>query len=385
MTLDKLPVTVVTGFLGSGKTTLLRQLLGSSGRRLAVLINEFGDVGLDASLLNGCGLCPESGADNAVFTAAAGPPLVELANGCLCCTVQDEFLPVMESLLERRQQLDGVVIETSGLALPQPLVEAFQWPSIRTAATVDGVVTLVDGEALAGGHVVGDPEALERQRALDPQLEHTGELEDLFEDQLRCADLVLISRADRLDGEQLGRVQARIATSLRQGVMALPMAHGQVDPSLLTGLGQAAECSLQDRQGQHHHASDPVGHQSGAATRTNTPPGQGHDQGQGSWSGHPHSHAPIQSMALRLQGCWERQQLLHVLGEESRRQGLLRLKGRVPIRGKALPLQVQAVGPRLDAWFLPDSPGSEQLELVAIGLKPDRDAMLAALRSIRCG
>ena len=145
MNLQKIPTTIVTGFLGAGKTTLLRQILShAQGKRIAVIVNEFGELGIDGELLRGCGLgCDESGADNG--------QLFELANGCLCCTVQEEFAPVMEQLAARREQIDHLVIETSGLALPKPLVQAFQWPSLRNAFTVDAVVTVVDAPAVADG------------------------------------------------------------------------------------------------------------------------------------------------------------------------------------------------------------------------------------------
>ncbi len=223
----RLPVTVISGFLGAGKTTVLRHLLTRGGQRLAVMVNEFGSVGLDGDLIRSCGFCPEEEVDGR---------LVELNNGCLCCTVQDDFLPTMERLLERADQLDGIVVETSGLALPRPLLQALDWPAIRSRVHVNGVVTLVDGEALAAGSPVADAEALERQRAEDPSLDHLTAIDDLFEDQLQAADLVLISRADCLDASAMAEVQGRIKDKVRPGTALLPVSQGQVETSVVLGL-----------------------------------------------------------------------------------------------------------------------------------------------------
>ena len=185
----RLPVTVITGFLGAGKTTVLRHLLTQSGQRLAVMVNEFGTVGLDGDLIRSCGFCPDEEVEGR---------LVELNNGCLCCTVQDDFLPTMETLLQRSDQLDGIVVETSGLALPRPLLQALEWPAIRRRVHVNGVVTVVDGEALSSGSPVGDPEALERQRQEDQSLDHLTAIEDLFSVIVRLLPRAVKSRRIRL-------------------------------------------------------------------------------------------------------------------------------------------------------------------------------------------
>ncbi len=368
---SRLPVTVVTGFLGAGKSTLLRQLLLSSGLRLAVLVNEFGEVGIDADLIRSCGFCPEEELDGRV---------VELANGCLCCTVQDEFLPTMQLLLERADQLDGIVIETSGLALPEPLLQAFRWPEIRTRTRVSGVVTVVDGEALAQGHVVGDPAAIEAQRLADPSLDHLSAIEELFDDQLEAADLVLISRADCLQAEQITALQTELAAKLRPGVTVLPMARGQVPAALLLGLERD-----QGDHGMGDHTHDSHSHDSHSQGDHDHPHVHDPDPDHDDHHDHDHSHVAMQSVALRLEGPVDRQALESLLRSQIDRQNFLRLKGRAWLAGKAQPLQIQAVGPRIECWFDPKAAAADQdhlpgLELVALGLQVDGAALEQELR-----
>ena len=370
---SRLPVTVVTGFLGAGKSTLLRQLLLSSGLRLAVLVNEFGEVGIDADLIRSCGFCPEEELDGRV---------VELANGCLCCTVQDEFLPTMQLLLERADQLDGIVIETSGLALPEPLLQAFRWPEIRTRTRVSGVVTVVDGEALAQGHVVGDPAAIEAQRLADPSLDHLSAIEELFDDQLEAADLVLISRADCLQAEQITALQTELAAKLRPGVTVLPMARGQVPAALLLGLERD-----QGDHGMGDHSHDSHSHDSHSQGDHDHPHDHDHEPDHDDHHDHDHSHVAMQSVALRLEGPVDRQALESLLRSQIDRQNFLRLKGRAWLAGKAQPLQIQAVGPRLECWFDPKAAAADQdhlpgLELVALGLQVDGAALEQELRAL---
>src|SRR5215475_1846488 len=245
VSLARVPCTIVTGFLGAGKTTLIRHVIANArGRRLAVIVNEFGDVGIDGEILKGCGnaACPE---DN----------IVELANGCLCCTVADEFVPALDAILQK-DGVEHIVIETSGLALPKPLVQAFHWPAIKHRVTVDSVVVVVDGAALADGRVAHDLEALTQQRVADTALDHDDPIEEVFEDQIACADLVVLNKRDLMDSDGLAKALSTVNGTLTRAVKIVSVADGKVDPAVLLGLGIGSESDIENRRTRHDGEPD---------------------------------------------------------------------------------------------------------------------------------
>ncbi len=332
----RIPVTVVTGFLGAGKTSLVRHLLEhAAGRRIALVVNEFGELGVDREILAGCGIpgCEEDS-------------IVELANGCICCTVADDFLPTMRRLLGRATPPDHIVIETSGLALPKPLVKAFGWPEIRTRATVDGVIAVIDAAAVAAGLFAADPRAVERIRREDPSLDHETPLEELFEEQINCADLVVLNKTDQVDGDGLARAEAAVRRHLRPGVRFLRARHGALDPALLLGLQAEAEADLDSRP-SHHDA------------------------------GEPHEHDDFTSFVVELDRVTSPQGLAAAVRRLARELPVYRVKGFARLDDRPVRLVLQAVGDRVETYFdrpwRPGEPARSRFVVIGeAGLDRDR-------------
>jgi len=330
--MQKIPVTIITGFLGSGKTTVIRNLLqNKQGLKIAVLVNEFGEIGIDGELLQSCQLCEDEDIPNS--------PIVELTNGCLCCTVQEEFFPTMQVLLEKRDSLDAIVIETSGLALPKPLIQAFRWPEIRNGATVDGVITIVDAAALASGTLIGDLQAILSQRENDPNLEHETPIEELFEDQLACADLVLLSKTDLIEKQDELKVMQWLKSELRPGVRVLPIIEGQIDHQILLGFGASVEDNLSTRPSHHDEEEE-----------------------------HEHDDQ-INSLEWITDHQYNLESLISQLKQLVSEYEIYRIKGFVKIANKPMRLVLQGVGQRFDTFY--DRPWlmgePQQTKLVFIG------------------
>ncbi len=337
--MKKIPVTIITGFLGAGKTTLIRHVLEhAQGRRLALVINEFGDVGVDADILRGCGVdsCPEEN-------------IIELANGCICCTVADDFIPAIEALLARNPQPEHIIIETSGLALPKPLVKAFDWPEIRSKLTVDGVIAVVDGAAVSEGRFVDDPEKMAALRAADPNLDHENPLEEVYEDQLLCADMVIVNKADLLDEAGLKKILADISAEIPRAVKIVSTRQGKIDIDILLGLSAAAEDDLANRY-SHHDAEE------------------GHD------------HDDFDTFVVDLGPVQDGAVLAKRLADLAAKHDILRMKGFVHVEGKPMRLLVQGVGSRFhhhfDRVWKPDEKRASRL--VVIGEKGMNQAAIVA-------
>jgi len=306
----KIPATVITGFLGAGKTTLIRHVLeNANGKRIALIINEFGDLGVDSEIIDGCGIegCEEG-------------DVVELANGCICCTVADEFLPTMETLLDRDTPPDHIVIETSGLALPKPLVKAFNWPEIRSRVTVDGVVAVIDSPAVAEGRFADDPDAVDAERRADEALDHDSPLEEVFEDQLLVADMIVLNKADVIGEDGIAAVADDLSTHVRPGVHMVSSVNGSIDIGVLLGIGAGVEDDIDERR-THHDGDD------------------------------DHDHDDFESFVVELNDTDDPAALETLLADLTAEHDILRIKGFVHVPGKDMRHVVQGVGPRIQRYY----------------------------------
>ncbi len=356
MNLNKIPATVVTGFLGSGKTTLLSNILkNANGKRIAVIVNEFGELDIDADLLRSCPLdCeeeesnPRAGGDNGVY---------ELANGCICCTVQEEFFPVMKELVARRDQIDHILIETSGLALPKPLVQAFNWPEVKAHCTVDAVITVVDGPAVAERRFASNPEAVEQQRLADEGLDHDPTLEELFEDQLSAADLVILSKRDLMADGQVSNVEMLVRDHVPSEVKIVEVSQGEVDTALVLGLEAASEDRIEavHTHHDHHHEEDEEHH-------------------------HAHDHFNSVTLTLGEVDSEALQAAVHQLVSE---HCIYRVKGFLALPGKPMRQVIQGVGKRLDSYFdrLWQADEARQSKVVLIGRDLDEAVLGPVLKA----
>jgi cobalamin biosynthesis protein CobW len=355
MNLSKTPATVVTGFLGSGKTTLLSNIMKQAGnKRIAVIVNEFGETDIDSDLLRSCTIegCEENTSEVTVLEDG----IYELANGCICCTVEEEFLPVMKKLVERRNEIDHILIETSGLALPKPLVQAFNWPDVQNHFTVDAVITVVDGSALAEGRFAHSHEQLKSQRQADKSLDHDFSIQELYEDQLSAADLVIISKTDLVSAEQLQYIKTDINTQTDNSVKIISIKNGNINPELILGIEAASEDHIESLHSHHDHY---------------------HADGKH----HRHAHDDFDSIIISM-GVVDGDKLLQQLEAIIEKQKIYRAKGFVALKNKPMRQVIQAVGSRINSYFdrLWHTNETARTKLVIIGKQLDIEQIKMALK-----
>lgn len=309
----KIPITIVTGFLGVGKTTLVHNMLkNANGKRIAVLVNEFGEVDVDGQLI-ASSECGDEGCN-----------LIQLPNGCICCTVQEEFLPSMLQLLERKEEIDHIVIETSGLSMPKPLVKAVNWPDLKPHITIDSVITVVDAVGIATGEIC-DRERVQAQRLADDSLDHETPIEELFLDQLACADLVLVSKRDLVDDEKFEEITKIVTDKARPNTKIIPVENGELDNALLLGVEASVEDDVDNRHSIHeaHHKS----------------------------GNHHHHNDDIKTILLEYSETADIKALVKDLKALVEKHEIYRIKGFVNIPNKPMRMVLQGVGSRFDYYF----------------------------------
>ena len=339
--LEKIPVTILTGFLGAGKTTLIRNLiLKNKSKKLAVIINEFGDLGVDGEIVKQCSdeTCPEEN-------------ILELANGCICCTVADDFIPTMKSLLEGQYIPEHILIETSGLALPKPLLKAFEWPEIRSRLTVDSVLAVVDAEAVVNGIFAPQMSNELEEKQNQTYVEHETPLSEVFEDQINCSDVVLLTKPDLV--ENISDARNIIIKEMERNVPILEVQNGDIGADVILGVNAAAETDLDNRRSHHDGFDD-------------------------------HEHDDFDTFSISVPKILDLEKFKIVLETLIRENDILRIKGFLRVESKPLNLLVQGVGKRLSVNFTDTKiPVENTGNLVFIAEKGriDQDVISAYLHS----
>ncbi len=339
--LEKIPVTILTGFLGAGKTTLIRNLiLKSKSKKLAIIINEFGDLGVDGEIVKQCSdeTCPEEN-------------ILELANGCICCTVADDFIPTMKSLLEGQDIPEHILIETSGLALPKPLLKAFEWPEIRSRLTVDSVLAVVDAEAVVNGIFAPQMSTELEEKQNQTYVEHETPLSEVFEDQINCSDVVLLTKPDLV--ENISDARNIILKEMERNVPILEVHNGDIGADVILGVDAAAETDLDNRRSHHDGFDD-------------------------------HEHDDFDTFSISVPKILDVEKFKIVLETLIRENDILRIKGFLRVERKPLNLLVQGVGKRLSVNFTDTKIPLENtgnLVFICEKRKIDQDVISAYLHS----
>jgi cobalamin biosynthesis protein CobW len=361
-TLNRIPVTVVTGFLGAGKTTLLAKLTNEAKpRRLAVLVNEFGEVSIDGALLRE----HERGAEVEIH---------DLAHGLVGYGDDGDFLPLMRALLQKRALIDHVLIETSGLALPTAVMEKLQGEELAPHFVLDATLTVVDTPLLLAGEFAA---AARPNSALGETTDRS--IAELFQQQLEFADIVVLNKIDGLDEDALLSAEQRVR-ELAPGVRFIELAwNARLEPKLALGLRlHQPVASTNHRPGLNlrpltdhsrldgHSHSGMGAHAHGIATHKHF-----HEQDPG-W----------QSFLLRSSASQAPEVLRRAVEQIARQEPILRVKGFAATAEAGRHVLIQAVRSRVEASVQPAQKDTQQAQLVFIGYHPSRPRITALLREL---
>ena len=297
-------------------------------------------MGVDGEIVKQCSdeTCPEEN-------------ILELANGCICCTVADDFIPTMKSLLEGQYIPEHILIETSGLALPKPLLKAFEWPEIRSRLTVDSVLAVVDAEAVVNGIFAPQMSNELEEKQNQTYVEHETPLSEVFEDQINCSDVVLLTKPDLV--ENISDARNIIIKEMERNVPILEVQNGDIGADVILGVNAAAETDLDNRRSHHDGFDD-------------------------------HEHDDFDTFSISVPKILDIEKFKIVLETLIRENDILRIKGFLRVESKPLNLLVQGVGKRLSVNFTDTKiPVENTGNLVFIGEKGriDQDVISAYLHS----
>ncbi|MBC6497324.1 MAG: GTP-binding protein [Alphaproteobacteria bacterium GM7ARS4] len=328
--MEKRSVTVISGFLGAGKTSIIRHWLQTSPEPFALLINEFGACDVDGEILR----------SSQKTNGRDAYPIITLDNGCLCCTVAQDFLPAMATLAGMAHAPHHIVIETSGLSLPQPLIDAFYWEAIRSRFVMNGFITVIDAPAYQRGSFADNPQQVEEQRnAIGSR--HATPIETLMQDQCDAADMVLINKADLLTMQEYTPLEAMVRERLGRDLPIIRCCH--------------ARCPWHVALGERH----------AMRTQHTISPKDAHAHGDH----HDHDHDAFRSIVCSLPVMASEDQALTHARDVLCRSDVYRVKGFMAVEAKARRLVVQGVGDRLEHYY--DRPWREDEDrlssLVVIG------------------
>jgi G3E family GTPase len=335
---DKIPVTVLTGYLGAGKTTLLNRILTEPhGRKFAVIVNEFGEIGIDNELV--------VGADEEIF---------EMNNGCICCTVRGDLIRIIEGLLKRKGKFDSIIVETTGLADPAPVAQTFFADAdVKEAASLDAIVTVADAKWLSE-RLKDAPEA---------------------KNQIAFADVILLNKIDLVSAEELAEVEGRIrAINPYAKLHKTTRSNVPIDEVLNRNafdLQRILEIepdflNVEDDHGDHNHGHDDHGHDHHAHDHA----AHGH--------GLKHYHdEEMQSLSITLDGDVDPEKFLPWVNDYVQKEGLsiLRSKGILAFKNEPKRFVYQGVHMMLDGdlqrEWKPDEKRVSRIVFIGRHLKED--------------